>query len=372
MDLTQIAYGTWSGGRFMHFGEQLDEQRFVDAIRLAYDCGYRTFVTADVYGVGRADEMLGNALSGVDRSTYCLVGTIGHDIYGGLRDGAKGYARFTDPGLRGPEEYASYIRMATEKSLERCRTDHFDLLFLHNPDERGYTSEEVWNGLAAVKTAGLTKRLGIAPGPANGFSYDLIRCFEHFCEHIDWAMLILNPLEPWPGSLVLPAAEEFGVKVVTRVVDYGGLFHGDVKPGHVFRPGDHRTYRPAGWVEHGWEKIAKMQPIADKYGLSLIQFASLWNLAQPAVASVIPTFIQEAGETARAVEDKIRDLAAMPKRPPFTQEELDLIRTIGDNTGCMTLKGASRRHESSDRPDEWAMRPELEELVDKWNLESIR
>jgi aryl-alcohol dehydrogenase-like predicted oxidoreductase len=372
MDLTQIAYGTWSGGRYMHFGEQLDEQRFGDAIRLAYDSGFRTFVTADVYGVGRADEMLGNALAGIDRGSYCLVGTIGHDIYGGLRDGAKGYARFTDPALRGPAEYADYIRMATEKSLERCRTDHFDLLFLHNPDERGYTSEAVWEGMAATKGEGLTHRLGIAPGPANGFSYDLIHCFEHFCEHIDWAMLILNPLEPWPGSLVLPAAEEFGVKVITRVVDYGGLFHGDVKPGHVFRPGDHRTFRPAGWVEHGWEKIAKMQPIADKYGLSLIQFASLWNLAQPAIASVVPTFIQEAGEGAVAIEDKIRDLAAMPKVPPFTKEEIELIRTIGDNTGCMTLKGASRRHESSDRPDEWAMRPELEDLAAKWNLASIR
>ena len=262
--------------------------------------------------------------------------------------------------------------MAAEKSLERCRTDYFDLLFLHNPDERGYTSDDVWDGMAALKKQGLTKMLGVAPGPANGFAYDLIHCFERFCEHIDWAMIILNPLEPWPGSLVLPAAEEFGVKVLTRVVDYGGLFHGDVRPGHVFRQGDHRTYRPAGWVEHGWAKIEKMKPIADKYGLSLIQFASLWNLAQPAVASVIPTFIQEAGEGARPVEDKIRDLAAMPKVPPFTEAEIDLIRCIGDNTGCMVLKGASRRHESSDRPDEWAMRPELEEVGVKWGLTSIQ
>jgi aryl-alcohol dehydrogenase-like predicted oxidoreductase len=372
MDLTQLAYGTWSGGRFMHFGEQLDEQRFVDAIRLAYDSGFRTFVTADVYGVGRADDMLGQAIAGIDRSTYCLVGTIGHDIYGGLRDGAKGYARFTDPSLRGPEEYASYLKMAAEKSLERCRTDHFDLLFLHNPDERGYTHEAVWNGMADIKKQGLTKMLGVAPGPANGFAYDLCKCFEDYCELIDWAMIILNPLEPWPGQHVLPAAEEFGVKILTRVVDYGGLFHGDVKPGHQFRPGDHRTYRPAGWVEHGWEKIEKMKPIADKYGLSLIQFASLWNLAQPAVHSVIPTFIQESGEGMKPIEDKIRDLAAMPKVPPFTKEEVEEIRRLGDNTGCMMLKGASRRHETSDRPDEWAFRPDLEPLTARWGLASVR
>jgi aryl-alcohol dehydrogenase-like predicted oxidoreductase len=371
MDLTKTAYGTWSGGRFMHFGEQLDDRRFADVIRLAYQQGIRTFVTADVYGVGRADEMLGEALSGIDRSTYCLVGTVGHDIYDGIREGSKGYPRFTEPSLRGPEGYADYLRIATEKSLERCRTDHFDLVMLHNPDERGYTHEAVWKGMASLKDAGLTKMLGVAPGPANGFAYDLIHCFERYCELIDWAMLILNPLEPWPGGLVLPAAEEYGVKVLARVVDYGGLFHGDVRPGHVFRPGDHRTYRPAGWVEEGCARIDQMRPIAEKYGLSTLQLASLWNLAQPAVASLVPTFIQEAGENARPIEDKIRDFAALPDSAPFTAEEIETIRRIGDNTGCMALKGASRRHETSERPDEWAMRPELEAIGAKWGLTSI-
>ena len=202
----------------MHFGEQLNDQRFAEVIRFAYEQGVRTFVTADVYGVGRADEMLGEALAGIDRSTYCLVGTVGHDIYEGVRDGSTGYPRFTEPSLRGPEGYEGYLKMATEKSLERCRTDYFDMVMLHNPDERGYTSDAVWQGMAALKEAGLTKRLGVAPGPANGFAYDLIHCFERYCELIDWAMLILNPLEPWPGGLVLPAAEEFGVKVLARVL----------------------------------------------------------------------------------------------------------------------------------------------------------
>jgi hypothetical protein len=49
----------WSGGRFMHFGEPLEDDRFVAAIRLAYERGIRTFVTADVYGAGEADKLLG-------------------------------------------------------------------------------------------------------------------------------------------------------------------------------------------------------------------------------------------------------------------------------------------------------------------------
>ena len=63
---------------------------------------------------------------------------VGHDFYQGQRAGSKGYPRFTDPALRQPREYAAYLRMATEKSLERCGADHFDCLLLHNPDSIGY------------------------------------------------------------------------------------------------------------------------------------------------------------------------------------------------------------------------------------------
>ena len=372
MDLTRTVYGTWSGGRFMHFGEVLEEDRFINAIQLAYTSGIRTFMSSDVYGSGKADELLGLALRGIDRATYCLVGTIGHDFYEGQRDGSKGYPRFTNPELRGPESYGQFLTMAAEKSAERCGSDHFDLIMLHNPDETGYTSEAVWEGMRGLKSQGLTKQLGVAPGPANGFTYDLVQCFEKYCELIDWAMIILNPLEPWPGSLVLPAADEFGVKIITRVADYGGLFHGDIKTGHTFRPGDHRTYRPAGWVEAGLEKIERMRPIAEKYGLSLLHFASLWNLAHPAVESVVPTFIQEAGDGLRPIEDQIREFSALPEVNPLTAEDIAQIARIGDNTGCMALKGATRRYDGGYCPDAWGLREDLAPLAARWGLESIQ
>jgi aryl-alcohol dehydrogenase-like predicted oxidoreductase len=57
----------------MHFGEPIDDDRFVRVVRQAYDSGIRTFMTADVYGSGAADEMLGCALAGLPRDSYCLV-----------------------------------------------------------------------------------------------------------------------------------------------------------------------------------------------------------------------------------------------------------------------------------------------------------
>ena len=94
----------------------------------------------------------------------------------------------------------------------------------------------MWEALRELRDEGLAGEIGVAPGPANGFTLDVIGCFERYGEVIDWAMLILNPFEPWPGELALDAAVRHEVRVITRVVDYGGLFHDDVLPGHGSTP----------------------------------------------------------------------------------------------------------------------------------------
>ena len=352
----------------MHFGEPLGEDRFIAAVRHAYERGIRTFMTADVYGNGAADEMLGRALAGLPRDSYALVGMIGHDLYSGQRDGSKGFPRFTHPQLRAAGDYASYVRMATEKSLARCGTDRFDCLMLHNPDSIGYTSDAVWSAMDKLREAKLTDRLGIAPGPANGFTLDLILSLERFGALLDWAMIILNPLEPWPGSLGLPAAEKHDVKLLTRVVDYGGLFHDDVKPGHQFGERDHRTFRPAGWVEAGSKKLDAMREIADRHGLTLLQLSCLWNLSHAPIRSVIPTMIQEVGANAKPIEAKIDDLAELPELK-LSADEMEELRRIGDNTGCMTLKGGNPEHTGEPLPDRWSLTNDLTLTAQRWHID---
>jgi aryl-alcohol dehydrogenase-like predicted oxidoreductase len=368
-DLSGPAVGTWSGGRFMRFGDPVDDDRLAALLRP--DQRIATVLTADAYGAGEADRLLGRALAGVPRDSYALAGAIGHDFYAGERDGAKGFPRFTDPRLRGPAEYADYVRMATERSLERCGVDRFDLLLLHNPDRTGYTSEAVWDALEAVRADGLTRMLGVAPGPANGFTLDVIDCLERFGDRIDWAMVILNPLEPWPGELVLPAAERHGVKVITRVVDYGGLFHDDVLPGHVFPRHDHRGFRPPGWIEAGRAKLDALRPIAERHGLTPLQLACQWNLAHAPVHVVAPTLIEESG-SAKSIEAKREELAALPTHLLLNTDEVQAIRRIGDNTGSMTLKGAAPDFSGDPLPDRWAISPELSALAGRWGIEPAR
>ena len=370
LDPGPVAVGTWSGGRFMRFGEPLDDERLIALI--APDDSIRTVITADVYGTGEADEMLGRAIAGRRREEICIVGAVGHDFYTGERDGPRGFPRFTDPRLRDAPQYAGYLRMATERSLSRCGIDRFDLLLLHNPDRTGYTSEKVWEGMASLREAGLTRLIGVAPGPANGFTLDVIDCLERFGELIDWAMIILNPLEPWPGELCLAAAAATEVQVITRVVDYGGLFYDDLLPGQALLPQDHRSFRPEGWIAAGRERLEAMRPIADHAGLTMIQLACQWNLAQPTVQCVVPTLIQEIGAGARPVEDNRAELAALPAEPRLTDADVDTIRSIGDNTGSMALKGASPEHSGDPRPDRWELDQRLEQVAQRWGIEPGR
>jgi aryl-alcohol dehydrogenase-like predicted oxidoreductase len=369
-DPGRVAIGTWSGGRFMHFGEPLSDERFISLI--APDETINTLITADVYGEGDADRMLASAIGGRRREEICVVGAVGHDFYTGERDGPRGFPRFTDPRLRPQRAYADYLLMATERSLERCGIDQFDLLLLHNPDRTGYRSEAVWTGMAALREVGLTRMIGVAPGPANGFTLDLIGCVERFGALIDWAMIILNPLEPWPGELCLDAATAHGVKLITRVVDCGGLFFDDVLAGHEFPRGDHRAFRPAGWVEAGRQRMDPMRPIAQRSGLTMIQLACQWNLAHPAVACAAPTLIQEVGDGARAIEDKRAELQALPLELRLSDADVAEIRATGDNSGCMALKGGNPEYAGEPRADRWELDPSLAELASRWGIDPDR
>jgi aryl-alcohol dehydrogenase-like predicted oxidoreductase len=185
-------------------------------------------------------------------------------------------------------------------------------------------------------------------------------------------MLILNPFEPWPGELALDTAAGNGVSVITRVVDYGGLFHDDVLPGHELAPGDHRGFRPEGWVEAGRERLDRIRPIADRHGLTMLQLACAWNLAHPAVEVVAPTLIQEPGPDAKPIELKRAELAAVPRESPLSPEEVAAIREVGDNTGSMLLKGATPDHEGEERPDRWAVGPEHAEVARRLGIDPER
>ena len=155
-------------------------------------------------------------------------------------------------------------------------------------------------------------------------------------------MLILNPLEPWPG-----AARAAGLRASTtcRCWPASSTTAGSSTTTCSTRPARAtatiaRSAPPAGSTRAG-ARLERMRPIAERHGLTLLQLACQWTLAQRAVASVVPTLIQEPGADARPVEAKRAELAALPREVVLTDDEVAEIAAIGDNAGCMTLKGGS-------------------------------
>ena len=87
---------------------------------------------------------------------------------------------------------------------------------------------------------------------------------------------------------------------------------------------------------------------------------------------MVPTLIQERGAGAKPVEAKRAELATLPVVSSLTAEEVDAIRTIGDNAGSMALKGASPDHHGEPRPDRWPLTPELAALAARWGIDPAR
>ncbi len=120
------------------------------------------------------------------------------------------------------------------------------------------------------------------------------------------------------------------------------------------------------------EKLEKVLPIAERVRLTPIQLACQWNLAHPAVECVAPTLIQESGERACPIEAKRVELEGLPAEQRLSPEDVETIRSIGDNTGSMVLKGANPEHEGEERPDRWVLSDELVAVGDRWGIDPGR
>ena len=367
-ELGRSAIGTWGGGRYMRFGEAIADDR-LEAL-FTPGRGHRHRHHRRRLRRGRGRPHARPRARGLDRESYRVAGAIGHDFIHGERQGPKGFPRFTDPALRGPDGYAGYLREAAERSLEAVGIDFFDVLLLHNPDRTGYESPAVWEGMAALRDDGLARAVGVAPGPANGFTLDLIACLERFGDVIDWAMVILNPLEPWPGELVLDAAA-----AAERLRHHAGgrlrrALLGRPRAGHA-APRARPPPLPAGRLDRARARAHRgaCGRSAGRRASPISSSRAQWNLAHPAVACVAPTLIQEAGDGCAADRGQARSSSPRCRSSGSLEpEQVAAIRELGDNTGSMKLKGASAEHEGEDAPDRWALSPELIETGERHGI----
>jgi aryl-alcohol dehydrogenase-like predicted oxidoreductase len=298
-ELSVIGFGAWEAGGGAEWGEAPPDDQVVAAIRAALEAGMNWIDTAEVYGEGRSEDIVGAAISG--RRDGPLVAT-------------KVAPERPGTGFR-PEE----VRRACTASLRRLGRDHVDVYQLHWPDSSGIPVEDTWGAMAGLVDEGLVRSIGVS-----NFDRALIERCEAV-RHVDslqqeFSMLVLDDrdLIRWCGDQ--------GIGVLSYGPLAYGLLTGAITPQTTFSRSDHRSHLPGLFGPESRERslatVEAMGPIAGRLGITIAQLSLAWNVHQPGVTSAIAGSRDPAHARANA---DAGDVALDPQ----TLAELDAIVSEG-------------------------------------------
>ena len=272
--VSEVGFGAWAIGGPAKLGPveigwgEVDDGMSLRAIEAALDAGVTFFDTADVYGNGRSETLLGNALRG-KREQVVIATKVGNRT---AADGSwvKDFSK-------------AWIFQSIDGSLARLGMDYVDLYQLHSGTDTAQYRDETFEALNALKAAGKIRYYGISVGP---------------CAHGPWVIrntpadtiqVIYNMLDRDPEAELLPLAQERGIGIIARVPLASGFLTGKFTLNTQFAPNDHRskTYPPEK-IRPMVGQVAKLGFLTDGKSKSLAQAALQYLLAHPAVSAVIP------------------------------------------------------------------------------------
>ncbi|WP_037911597.1 aldo/keto reductase [Actinacidiphila yeochonensis] len=305
-EVSVVGLGTWQLGADWGEVREEDATAVLDA---AVESGVTFFDTADVYGDGRSEQLIGRYLKARPDA----------DVFVATKMGRRADQL--------PENYVlDNFRAWNDRSRANLGVDTLDLVQLHCPPTAVYSSDEVYD---ALDTLVAEKRIA-------NYAVSVETCAEALAAiarpNLASVQIILNPFRLKPLEEVLPAAARAGVGVIARVPLASGLLSGKYTRDTVFAENDHRTYNRHGeafdqgetfsGVDYatGLEAAAEFAALAPQ-GATPAQTALRWIIQQPGVTSVIPG--------ARSVE-QARANAAAATLPPLDQEVLDGVGDLYD------------------------------------------
>lgn len=256
-----------------NFGMAIDARGAAAVVHAALDAGINHFDTAEMYGDGQSEEMLGAALG--SRRDEAVIAT-------------KFLPRKGDEPYR-PGSLAARIRDAAEGSLRRLRTDRIDLYYQHFPDPEAPVEEalETLDELVrAGKVTAIASSNVSADQIAAAAAASAARGWAAFCgTQIHWNLLNRDVEES-----VVPAAEAAGLGVVPYFPLASGLLTGKYRRGEPFPEGTRLARQErfaAAATDENFDRIEAYEAFAETRGHTLTELAIAWLLAQPTVASVI-------------------------------------------------------------------------------------
>jgi aryl-alcohol dehydrogenase-like predicted oxidoreductase len=281
--VSEIGFGCWAiGGNA--YGPVRDQDS-LEALGIAYDSGVNFFDTADIYGEGRSEEILGKFLKDKSRDRLILATKCGWDFYPSSQKPA-----FLLSGLSGKPDLpghrknfdAGYIRFACEQSLKRLGTDVIDLFQLHNPSLELIQKGDLVTVLQGLKKEGKIRFIGISV-------HTEVEAFAALQDpRVHAIQIILNLLDQRMVERILPEAEKKDVGVIAREPLASGLLTGKYAPSHEFPKDDHRRRWVREKREADGQKIQCLQKALKNKKIPLAQAALEFTLAFEAVSTVIP------------------------------------------------------------------------------------
>ncbi len=305
LKVSEVGFGAWAIGGPAKLGEvvigwgEVDDAMSIRAIDAAYEAGVTFFDTADVYGAGRSESLIGKALKS-KRDRVVIATKVGN------RTSADGqWVKDFSP---------QWIREAIDASLKRLGMDYVDLYQLHSGTDTAQYRAETFETLEALKAQGKIRHYGISVGPASHGPW-VIR--NTGAETIQ---VVYNMLEREPELELLPLAQREGVGIITRVPLASGFLTGKFTADVAFPANDHRSHTyPPERIHRMVAQVARLGFLAEGKRRTLAQAALQYCLAHPAVSTVIPG--AKTPEQARAN-------AAAGNGSPLTAEELAHARAI--------------------------------------------
>jgi aryl-alcohol dehydrogenase-like predicted oxidoreductase len=258
-----IGYGAWEAGGEA-WGPNESEAVVIEAIQAGLDAGISWIDTAEVYGDGVSERLVGKAIQG--RRDDVVV------------------ASKVAPRPEGSGSRPDDVRRACEGSLERLGTDRIDLYQLHWPDPEGTPLEETWGAMAALQDEGKVRSIGVS----NFDRQQIERCLA--IRHVDSLQPEFSMLNREHAELIRWCGEQ-GVGVVSYGPLAFGLLTGAVTADARFPPGDWRGEKqsegPFADLAGSLEVVDRLRPVAERLGCSLAQLALAWNVHQPGVTAAI-------------------------------------------------------------------------------------
>ncbi|MSR65482.1 MAG: aldo/keto reductase [Verrucomicrobiae bacterium] len=327
LSVSEVGFGLWTISTGW-WGNKTDAEA-VHLLHRSFDLGINFFDAADTYGNGRSEELLAKAFP-TRRDDIVIATKVGYDFYSHSEE-RKGQREI-------PQDFSpKFLQFAVDQCLKRLKTDHIDLLQLHNLKMEHVLDDTIWNTLESMKKGGKLIAYGAAFGPAIGWQYESIDCTR--LRNPAVIQVIWNLLEQHPGTEQIKAAHEKDTLFLIRVPHSSGMLEGKYTENTVFPEGDHRRHRPRHWLINGLKKVDQLKFLTEGTGRTMGQAALKWLLAEPKVASTLPNIYDE---------EQLKEFAGAPDTPDLTKEELDRIaelygRNFGIDEPPMQYKGTMTR-----------------------------